>query len=192
MMHLVVWQSYFNEVFNCQEGYFNGYFSNKKITDLKDDYIASTITQDDLTKVSRQLNVSMGKMFYLVEGFAMIMFIMLIYLLTKMIIENNKVSISMVKILGYTSKEIQKMYVHATTIVIMISTLLSFGITTWILSYAFKIVFEKYAGWLPFYVEGSVYIKMFIMTVISYLFVMMIQMRKIKKIPMDEALKNVE
>ena len=92
----------------------------------------------------------------------------------------------------YTSKEIQKMYIHATTIVIMISTLLSFGITTWILSYAFKIVFEEYAGWLPFYVEGSVYIKMFIMTVISYLFVMMIQMRKIKKIPMDEALKNVE
>ena len=119
---------------------------NKKITDLKDDYIASTITQDDLTKVSRQLNVSMGEMFYLVEGFAIVMFVMLIYLLTKMIIENNKVSISMVKILGYTSKEIQKMYVHATTIVIIISTLLSFGITTWILSYAFKIVFEKYAG----------------------------------------------
>lgn len=191
-MALYMSKSYFNEVFNCQEGYFNGYFSNRKITDLKDDYIASTITQDDLTKVSRQLNVSMGEMFYLVEGFAIVMFIMLIYLLTKMIIENNKVSISMVKILGYTSKEIQKMYVHATTIVIMISTLLSFGITTWILSYAFKIVFEKYAGWLPFYVEGSVYIKMFIMTVISYLFVMMIQMRKIKKIPMDEALKNVE
>ena len=191
-MALYMSKSYFNEVFNCQEEYFNGYFSNKKITDLKDDYIASTITQDDLTKVSRQLNVSMGEMFYLVEGFAIVMFVMLIYLLTKMIIENNKVSISMVKILGYTSKEIQKMYVHATTIVIMISTLLSFGITTWILSYAFKIVFEKYAGWLPFYVEGSVYIKMFIMTVISYLFVMMIQMRKIKKIPMDEALKNVE
>lgn len=191
-MALYMSKSYFNEVFNCQDGYFNGYFSNRKITDLKDDYIASTITQDDLTKVSRQLNVSMGEMFYLVEGFAIVMFVMLIYLLTKMIIENNKVSISMVKILGYTSKEIQKMYVHATTIVIMISTLLSFGITTWILSYAFKIVFEKYAGWLPFYVEGSVYIKMFIMTVISYLFVMMIQMRKIKKIPMDEALKNVE
>ncbi|MFQ9071369.1 MAG: hypothetical protein ACLR43_00265 [Faecalibacillus faecis] len=50
-----------------------------------------------------------------------------------------------------------------------------------ILSYAFKIVFEEYAGWLPFYVEGSVYIKMFIMTVISYLFVMMIQMRKSRK-----------
>lgn len=191
-MALYMSKSYFNEVFNCQDGYFNGYFSNKKITDLKDDYIASTITQDDLTKVSRQLNVSMGEMFYLVEGFAIVMFIMLIYLLTKMIIENNKVSISMVKILGYTSKEIQKMYVHATTIVILISTLLSFGITTWILSYAFKIVFEEYAGWLPFYVEGSVYIKMFIMTIISYLFVMMIQMRKIKKIPMDEALKNVE
>ena len=96
-MALYMSKSYFNEVFNCQDGYFNGYFSNRKITDLKDDYIASTITQDDLTKVSRQLNVSMGEMFYLVEGFAIVMFIMLIYLLTKMIIENNKVSISMVK-----------------------------------------------------------------------------------------------
>lgn len=191
-MALYMSKDYFNEVFNDQKGYFNGYFSNRKITDLKDEYITSTITQDDFTKVSRQLNVSMGEMFYLVEGFAIIMFMMLIYLLTKMIIENNKVSISMVKILGYTPREIQKMYVHATTIVILISTLLSFGITTWILSYAFKIVFEQYAGWLPFYVEGSVYLKMFIMTVVSYLFVMMIQMRKIKKIPMDEALKNVE
>lgn len=191
-MALYMSKDYFNEVFNYQKGYFNGYFSNRKITDLKDEYITSTITQDDFTKVSRQLNVSMGEMFYLVEVFAIIMFMMLIYLLTKMIIENNKVSISMVKILGYTPREIQKMYIHATTIVILISTLLSFGITTWILSYAFKIVFEQYAGWLPFYVEGSVYLKMFIMTVVSYLFVMMIQMRKIKKIPMDEALKNVE
>ena len=71
--------------------------TNKKITDLKDDYIASTITQDDLTKVSRQLNVSMGEMFYLVEGFAIVMFIMLIYLLTKMIIENNMNGIVSVK-----------------------------------------------------------------------------------------------
>ena len=41
-----------------------GIYDFVKITDLKDDYIASTITQDDLTKVSRQLNVSMGEMFY--------------------------------------------------------------------------------------------------------------------------------
>ena len=43
-MALYMSKSYFNEVFNCQDGYFNGYFSNRKITDLKDDYIASTIS----------------------------------------------------------------------------------------------------------------------------------------------------
>lgn len=112
MTHLVVWhficQSLILMKFSTVKMDISMVISLIKITDLKDDYITSTITQDDLTKVSRQLNVSMGKMFYLVEGFAMVMFIMLIYLLTKMIIENNKVSISMVKILGYTSKEIQK------------------------------------------------------------------------------------
>ncbi len=98
-----------------------------------------------------------------------------------MIIENNKYRSPWLKFLVIHQKK-YKRCMFMPTIVILISTLLSFGITTWILSYAFKIVFEEYAGWLPFLCRRcSVYIKMFIMTVISYLFVMMIQMRKSRK-----------
>lgn len=190
-MTIYMSNDYFNEIFKMPKGYFNGYFSNSKITDL-DDKIAMTITEDDYTKVSRQLNVSMGDMFYIVEIFAIVMFVILIYLLTKMVIENNRISISMVKILGYTNKEIKKIYIHATTIVVIISTLLSFVLATWLLSYLFVIVFSEYPGWLPFYIDINVYLKMFVLMFISYTFVVFIQIKKINRIKMDDILKVTE
>lgn len=191
-MALYMSKQVFNDTFDHNDGYFNGYFSHTEITDIKDEYISSTITVDDMTKVSRQLDVSMGSMFELVKAFSIVMFMILIYLLTKMIIENNVVSISMIKILGFNNKEIYSLYVNATTIVVIVSTFLSFVLTTIILSQLFVIVFSNYPGWLPFYVEPTVYVEMFIMTLLAYLLVMLLQMRKIKQIPMDEALKNIE
>ena len=45
------------------------------------------IDLESLTKISRQLDVSMGSMMGLVDGFAVLMFMILIYLLSKIIIE---------------------------------------------------------------------------------------------------------
>ena len=96
----------FCEEFDHPEDYFNGYFSNEPITDLEESYIATKITEDDMTKISRQLNVSMGEMFQLINVFSIVLFMLLIYLLTKLIIEKNTTSISMVKILGYEKSSI--------------------------------------------------------------------------------------
>ncbi|MDY4079884.1 MAG: ABC transporter permease, partial [Clostridium sp.] len=57
----------FNETFDKEEDYFNGYFSNSEISDIDNKYIATTITEDDMTKASRQLDVSMGSMFYMIN-----------------------------------------------------------------------------------------------------------------------------
>ena len=92
-----------------------------KITDLDEDLIATTITEDDLTKVSRQLDVSMGEMFQLINVFAVVLFALLIYLLTKLIIEKNANAISMVKILGYENREINSLYLTSTTWVVILS-----------------------------------------------------------------------
>ena len=96
----------FCEEFDHPEDYYNGYFSNEPISDLEESYIATKITEDDMTKISRQLNVSMGEMFQLINVFSIVLFMLLIYLLTKLIIEKNTTSISMVKILGYENREI--------------------------------------------------------------------------------------
>lgn len=89
----------FNEKFDCDKDYFTGYFSKSEISDIDDLYIATEITVDDLTKVSRQLTRSLGNMMNIFVAFGVIMYVLIIYLLSKIIIEKNAQSISMTKIL---------------------------------------------------------------------------------------------
>lgn len=182
----------FDRTFDKEDGYFNGYFSDKKIKDIPEKMIAATITKEDLTKISRQLTVSMGNMFYLVYIFAVALYILLIYLLTKLIIERNATSISMVKILGYDNGEISRLYLMATTWVVIFSLVSSLLVTTSILKFLFRYMMLDFSGWFPFYIQPVIYPKMFAIGMVAYLLVALLQMRKIKSIPMDEALKNVE
>jgi len=182
----------FRKVFEKEEDYYTGYFSNQEIEDIGEEYIASTITQDDLTKVSRQLDVSMGNMFILFHIFAVALSALLLYLLTKLIIEKNTTSISMVKILGYENKEISSLYLTATTWVVVISMLLSLVISTKALEIIWRAMMKTFTGYLTFYVEPVIYPEMFLLGMAVYLVVALMQFRRIKKIPMEEALKNVE
>ena len=182
----------FQSLFDKKEAYFNGYFSDEELTDLDDDYVTTTITQDDLTKVSRQLDVSMGEMFQLFNVFSLILFALLIYLLTKLIIEKNASSISMVKILGYKNREIVSLYLVSTTWVVIFSVLASFFFATELIKEIYIFMMSEYSGWLTLYIEPSIYGKMFALGMLVYVFVAVLQFRSIKKIPMDEALKNVE
>lgn len=185
-------QSEYNKVFDKRDGYFNGYFTNEKITDIDDSLISTTITKDDLDKTCRQLKISMGGMMVLFQGFGVIMFALIIYLLSKIIIEKNAQSISMAKILGYVNGEINRLYIMATTIVVILSIILTIPLANITIEEICKVAFSEYAGWLPYYVPNTTFVQMFAAGVLAYGLVAYFQMRKVKKIPMTDALKNVE
>lgn len=185
-------KDFFNETFDNDADYFNAYFSDEEITDIDDMYIATKITEDDLTKTSRQLMRSMGSMMNLFLFFGVIMFMLIIFLLAKIIIEKNAQSISMTKILGYNNREINSLYIHSTTIVTLLSILLTMPLCDIILKYVCIAVFSDYSGWLAYYMPPETFIKMVIMGVVSYAVVAFLLMKKVKSIPMNDVLKNVE
>lgn len=171
---------------------FGGYFSDSEITDIDGDYIGSVVTIDDLTKISRQLDVSMGQMMYLVDGFSVVMFMVLMYLLSKIIIEKNAQSISMAKILGYTNGEIGRLYVLSTSIVTVALLAASLPVERAVMAYLFRYFMMEMTGWIRFSVSAAVYEKMFALGVLSYAAVAVLELRRVRRVPMDEALKNAE
>lgn len=175
-----------------KEDYFNGYFSDEELDDIDEAYISTKVTVDDMTKVSRQLKVSMGKMMSIFLVFGIVMFMLVIYMLSKIVIEKNSQSISMTKILGYSNSEISSLYINSTTLVVVLSLLISIPLVNLAMKEIFRIVFIEYSGWLPYYVSYSTFVKIFFMGILAYAVIASLQVRKIKKIPMDEALKNVE
>lgn len=182
----------FNKLFDYDDDHFTGYLSGEEITDIDDEYILSVITVDDILKMAKQLDHSMGAyMDYFGYG-CMALAILLILLLTKIIIEKNTVSISMLKVLGYNNGEINSIFIRLTTIMVVIFAVISTKLSDVVLQNMWKSVMYNLNGWFNFYATAYDYAKMVIMVVIAYLIVLLLDMRRIRKIPMTEALKSVE
>ena len=185
-------QEFFNETFGYDEGYFNGYLSDEKIEDIDEMFIATVITEDDINKMSRQLNASLGGVFDIFFWFGLVMFVLIIYLLSKLVIEKNAQSISMTKILGYSNKEISKLYVMSTSLVVIISFIVTMPIVNKLMEIVCVIMLSEFSGWIPYYIPFSVFIKVIAAGIVAYAVIAFMQFRNVKKIPLDVALKNVE
>lgn len=181
----------FNDVFDKDDDYYSGYFSNEKL-DIDDSFVASVITRSDLTVMADQLDDSMGEMFYLLYVFAIVIYILLIYLLSKQITEKNITSISMLKILGYDGREISRIYNMTTGIVMMVSLLISLPLSYLLIKVIYYAMMLDYNGWLTLYFAPWIWPVMTAIGAACYLLVHVFQMKKINKIPLSSALKNDE
>lgn len=183
----------YRQTFGEKEDYFTGYFSNRKITDIDSKDIATVITESDLTKVSDQMLNSMGEFMSLFKFFGAIMLALLMYLMTKQIIEKNTQSIAMTKILGFRNREIAGLYLVMTGIVVIASLLLTMPLTDGILRFIFEnYLYKEVSGYLPFIVSNNCYIYTFAIGIACFAIVAAFMIFKIGRIEKSEALKNVE
>lgn len=182
----------YRSLFELGKEEFAGYISDTEITDIEEDKIATVITKEDITKMCDQLDHSMGAYMQYYQILCILLSAVLIYLLTKLIIEKNETAISMAKILGYENREIASLYLLSTTMVVVVAYTISVILGSTVMKQAWKIIMFKYNGWFAFTIEPMGYVKMFSFVLLGYLIVIILDFRRIRKIPMEEALKNVE
>ena len=182
----------FNDTFGREPGSFNGYFSNRKLTDLPPEAVATTITQSDLTIMADQLDDSLGYMFPIFCGFGFVIYVLMVYLLAKMIIDRNTRSISMLKILGYTDGEAGLLYNRATALVTALALLIAIPFTVLLIRIIYYAMMKEYAGWLTFYVAPWVYPVSFAFGAVGFALVTLLLMRRVRRIPLSIALKSLE
>lgn len=182
----------FRDLFDLEKDAFSGYMSDSEITDIEEEDIATIITKRDITKMCDQLDHSMGSYMEYFQILCILLSAVLIYLLTKIIIEKNENAISMTKILGYENREIAGLYLLSTTIFLVIADAVSVFCGVFVMEQAWKAIMFDYSGWFTFMLEPIGYVKMFLFVFIGYLVVMCYDFKRIKKIPLEEALKNME
>ncbi len=182
----------YEEIFDTEEGAYTGFFSEEEITDIDPEQIAVVYTREDITKVTDQLQHSIGSLMDYFSYVCGLLALLLIYLLTKIIIEKNAGSISMVKVLGYTNKEISALYIRLTTIVVIVGTcLVTYGAMAFI-RWIWRLFMNSYPGWFVFYMSAGDVVRCILIVIAAYLIVSFIDTRRIRRIPMTDALKNVE
>lgn len=182
----------FNKVFDKDDGYFSGYMSDTPITDIDEKYIAKEITSEDMLKLTKQLDHSMGAYMTYFQYVCVIVAAIIMYLLTKIIIEKNERSISMVKILGYNNKEIALLYMVTTAAVVFITEFAALYIGYAVMGIVWKIILMKLGGWFPFVIPAQGFVKEYLLVFAAYLIISIADFIRIKRIPKVLALKNAE
>ena len=182
----------FNSFFDKDDGYFSGYMSDNMITDIDEKYIAKEITAHDMLKVADQLDHSMGSYMLYFQYVCFIVAAIILYLLTKIIIEKNERSISMTKILGYENGEIASLYLVPTAIVVFFSEFLAIFIGYKLMEFFWKLIMMKMSGWFSFIMPASGFVKEFLLVFAAYLVITLLDFIRIRRIPKVLALKDME
>ena len=182
----------YNRIFEKEPDEFSGYFSRNEITDIDDQYIATVITEEDILKVTNQLMHSMGNFMDVFKYALIVLSASLIYLLAKIIIERNEHSISMVKILGFRNSEIGSLYIIPTAIVVVLFSVISFVIGYYLMVWIFHIFMLQMDGYFAFFMKPLSMVMSVLYLLIGYAFVSALDFRRIQRIPLDVALKNIE
>lgn len=185
-------QENFNHIFHLEAGAFTGYMSDNIISDLPEDMIYTTIDAKAMTGMAAQLDYSVGGILDVFSWVCMLMGLLLMYLLTKIIIEKNAGSISMLKVLGYRNREINGLFILLTSIVVLLSTAVCAFLGIWGVMGAFRLFLNQINGWFDVYISVGGFTKMVLLLLLAYAFVAFFDMQRMKKIPLSDALKNVE
>ncbi|MCR5177673.1 MAG: FtsX-like permease family protein [Lachnospiraceae bacterium] len=182
----------FNTVFDRKPDEFSGYFSQNEITDIDEQDIAAVITADDISKVTSQLDHSLGGIINVMKYVLIVLAAALIYLLAKIIIERNERSISMVKILGFKNTEIGSLYIIPTAIVVVVCAIAGFAAGYFLMIEVFKVFMLQMDGYFAYYMSPASMILSVVYLLLGYLVVSVVDYIRIRRIPLNEALGNVE
>lgn len=181
----------FNELFDNDAAYFNGYVSDEKL-DLDSRYFAGDTTPDDMRAVGDQFIGMMSKMIGMMIGLAVFIFLLFMYLLTKAVIDHSARSISYMKVFGYRDGEISHLYIRSITLCVVASLVLSLPVIIGSLTTIFRSMLLAYNGNIEIYVPAWSMAACVGIGFATYLVVALLHTRSIKRVSLAEALKVQE
>lgn len=181
----------FNELFDNDAAYFNGYVSDEKL-DLDARYFAGDTTPDDMRAVGDQFIGMMSKMIGMMVGLAVFIFLLFMYLLTKAVIDHSARSISYMKVFGYRDSEISHLYIRSITLCVAASLVLSLPVIIGSLTAIFRSMLLAYNGNIEIYVPAWSMVACVGVGFATYLVVALLHTRSIKRVSLAEALKVQE
>lgn len=182
-------QKELNNILHKDIQYFNYYFSNTEL-EIPADYLVSSVTIQDLVDSGNVLKNVMQTMITMFPIIAVIIYLILMYLLIKMVISQNEIGISMLKIFGFTEKEIRKMYIRTNTIVTIIVIAITLPLQYLLMVSIWPACIASIPGYVNFVMGGKEFALIAVTGLICYFIANCASLRKIRKVPMVMALKN--
>ena len=180
-----------NKLVDKDSDYFCGYASDGELA-IDQRYLATDITPDAMSSSADQMQESFGDMMGMVVAFAIPVYLILVYLLTKTVIDRSSRYISYMKVFGYHDAEISRLYVRAITATVLVSLIASLPLVLWLVRFLVGFVMDRYSGNLEIWVPVSLLAEVVAIGVAAYAAVAIVHIWRIRRVGLAEAMKVQE
>ena len=179
------------EMFGEDEEYYNVVFSDKAL-DIPAGRVFSALSRETVKRSSGVFTAMMLSMVYVMGGLSTIIFVVVMYLMLSVMVENSSYDIALMKIFGYTRGEIRKLYVNGNFYIVAVGTLIVLPLAKVIIDGLYPYFISNVSCAMDLSMPFAVYLVMYGVIIGLYLVITFFLNRKLDRVSMEQVLKNRE
>lgn len=177
-----------NNMLDFPKGSYIGLWSSSQLN-IPESQLYSSSTVDESINAFNSMTQPIQTLIGAISFISFIIGLIVIYVVTSLIIEENKGNISLMKVFGYKKKEINSLILNSGTIVIVIGYILGIPLILASMNALFKSLTESINLTLPINISYLYILIGFVIVYLTYELSKALCKRKINRISMSEALK---
>ena len=179
------------DLFGEKEEYYNVVMSDHEL-DIEPGRLYSTATKGDVDRASDIFLDLMRPLFTMLLTMSAVIFCIVMYLMTAVMIDRAGFGISLVRIFGYKTKDIRKMYLNGNRTVVILGALISIPAAKLLIDRIFPIFIANVGCTVHLEFRWYHYALLFAGIILCYQLISMVLTGKLNRITPAEVLMNRE
>ncbi len=179
------------DLFNKEDDYFNTLLSNQEL-DIESGRINNVITYDDIDAVADIFMNMMQDMIVMILAISIVIFVIVMYLLLKLMIDKASFNISLIKIFGYNDKEVKKLYLNGNFYTVLATLIIGIPISRVIIDAIYPSLVTNVNAGMDLAWSFGMYVVLIAIVLVTYAIIDFLLNRYLKKISLVEVLKDRE
>lgn len=180
------------ELFGEQEDYYNTLFSEKELN-IPAGRLYASQTKEDVEESGSVFVEQMWGMISTVIVASVFVFVLVMYLMMKTMIDRSSYHISLMKVLGFHDKEIRKLYLDGNFYIVLFSAFLCIPLSKAVIDWAYpRYLVNNVASGMDLSFEPWLYTAVLLLILLCYFVINHILVGRLRKVTPAEVLKNRE
>lgn len=179
------------ELFGRSDDYYNTVFSDHAL-DIDTGLLYATVSRQNIEQASAVFTDLMMPMVILVSVLSVIIFLVVLYLMIKVMIDRASYSISLLKVFGYRTGEVRRLYLDGNFVVVALGALVCIPAAKGLMDVIYPYFVSNVAAGLELSFPPQLYAVIYAGVLACYLLIDLVLVRRLDCMTPAEVLKNRE
>jgi len=179
------------ELFDQEDDYYNVVFADHAL-DIDNCRLYATVSKDNVAESSQIFTDMMGPMVVMLVAISALIFMIVMYLMMKVMIDRSAFSISLMKVFGYRRREIRRLYLDGNFYVILLGAVICVPLAKWSMDLVYPYCIANVAIGMDLKFTPQIYIMIYGGILLCYMVINFLLVGRLNKLVPAEILKNRE